>query len=464
MNRTLGFNPFPVDFENLEAEHLTSLLEVHEGWYLDYKEEPLEAKELAKHLSSFANQYGGWLVFGVKEARNPKNEKLGKPESFPGLTESQVVRLKNDLDSAARQCVEPTPSFEIKDVNGPNIELGLSSDRSIVIVMIPAGRNTPYLHNSGRVYRRVGAQSDPVAITDRSSLQDLIDRAAQHRKKLKHFLEHRPAVSKAESENVYLHLYTIPVPLGHPLKTSCLSFEEFVQLARGKSNPKRTHDAIMVYEDVYTTQDGYIARHVANNDPYYRLTTWRYFSDFSSCFTFPVNTHGLNVGRFPHYEHWDEFVEICHQRGLKSANALDLIWIFACLADAFEKVQDTLAAEGLEQTTYFKLVFENVWRKVPFLDSEVYLNQVRKYGLPIIQDEELFAPPGIELETLGYISKFSDETASSRWSVVANPMSILFQAVGIPIDVTATSERFWLELFDALNRNDSGLKSRQSHE
>lgn len=453
MNTTVGFNPFPVStLDAIEPEHLALLLEVEEGWYIDYKEEPLRPRDLAKHLSSFANQYGGWLVFGAREARNDKGEKLGHPDCFPGLTQTQVVTLKSDLESAARQCVDPTPLFDTKELKGPINELGLPSGHSVVIVLIPAGRHTPYIHNSGRIYRRVGAQSDPVEIKDRGSLQELIERAAEHRIKLRHFLKERPIVSKYEQNVVYLHLYAIPVPLGHPLKTTSLSFEDFVQLARAQSKSDNGRAVSFAYEHTYTTQDGYLARHVANNDPYLRLTTWRYYQDFSSIFTFPVNTLSLKKDQFAHFKHWNEFVDICNQAGLQSGDALDLTMVFAWITDASIKIRETLDLEGLAQATYFKLVLENAWRKLPFIDSEQYIEHVRTFGLPLIQDLELFAPPG--LETLGYIpeqSLTSDE--SSGWHVAVEPFVKLLQMVGIPLEMTSANDNeFWVELFDAMDR------------
>ena len=52
---------------------------------------------LAKHLTAFANQMGGWLFFGVKE-----NIENMTAESFPGIDENDVSNLLTDR----RKCAE----------------------------------------------------------------------------------------------------------------------------------------------------------------------------------------------------------------------------------------------------------------------------------------------------------------------------------------------------------------------
>lgn len=64
----MEFNPFGRPPETVTADHLSALLGVREGWYIDFKSELPEAKSIAKSVSSFANTYGGWLCVGVSEA------------------------------------------------------------------------------------------------------------------------------------------------------------------------------------------------------------------------------------------------------------------------------------------------------------------------------------------------------------------------------------------------------------
>ena len=53
------YRPFADNLQEVPPEDLIRLKDVHEGWYAEYKGELIANRELAKSLSSFANQYGG---------------------------------------------------------------------------------------------------------------------------------------------------------------------------------------------------------------------------------------------------------------------------------------------------------------------------------------------------------------------------------------------------------------------
>jgi hypothetical protein len=53
------FNPFNKEISKLEASDLVILREVYEGWFVDYKQDIIPAKDLAKQIAAFANSNGG---------------------------------------------------------------------------------------------------------------------------------------------------------------------------------------------------------------------------------------------------------------------------------------------------------------------------------------------------------------------------------------------------------------------
>jgi predicted HTH transcriptional regulator len=63
-----NFNPFNKNIDEITGEDLIVLKDISEGWYVDYKENIINIKKTAKHMSAFANQFGGWLFFGIKES------------------------------------------------------------------------------------------------------------------------------------------------------------------------------------------------------------------------------------------------------------------------------------------------------------------------------------------------------------------------------------------------------------
>jgi len=64
-----NFEPFNCSLENVRGSDLLKLKDVAEGWYIDYKREPIPISAFGRHLSAFANQYGGWIFIGVEECR-----------------------------------------------------------------------------------------------------------------------------------------------------------------------------------------------------------------------------------------------------------------------------------------------------------------------------------------------------------------------------------------------------------
>ena len=61
------YSPFSKPLAEFPPEELNVLRDVSEGWFVDYKSEALSPRDFGKHLSAFANQFGGWLFVGVKE-------------------------------------------------------------------------------------------------------------------------------------------------------------------------------------------------------------------------------------------------------------------------------------------------------------------------------------------------------------------------------------------------------------
>ena len=68
----MSFNPFNKNIHELEYGDLDVLIdnEVSEGWTLEYKQEIVKSKDIAKSIASFANSEGGWYIVGIKEKEN----------------------------------------------------------------------------------------------------------------------------------------------------------------------------------------------------------------------------------------------------------------------------------------------------------------------------------------------------------------------------------------------------------
>ena len=268
------YTPFETDLSNISQDDLATLKNVHEGWYVEYKSELTKPRDLAKSLSSFANQLGGWIFFGVSEDR-----KLHVAESFHGIPDSDVSRALESLRNASKDLINPDVFYTSRVFKGPIDSLGLRSDHSIIVVHIPQGADCPYVHNDGRIYRRIADSSHPKAETDRSRLDLLIERGKKARSRLADHVTRIPIVSKGEENQCYIHFSIISDPyetMGHWYSAGVSTFSELMRQGGIR------------FDNIYPKSGGYIARQIINNDPYNRILTWEFSRHCHSFITFPV--------------------------------------------------------------------------------------------------------------------------------------------------------------------------------
>ena len=218
----MRYTPFDIDFREVTQTHIAGLREVAEGWYVEYKSETPRPRELAKSLSSFANRYGGWLFLGIQE--DPADNTAA---GFPGMPDSSVTSDVQLLRDASKDLLQPSVPFFHHVLSGPLEELSLPEGRSIVIVRIPEGASTPYVHNDGRICVRTGDSSSPVIEHDRATL-DLLRRKSEEKESLlREFIDRSPVVSEDEKDTPYLHLAICSDPfqvLGHWYRGSFADF------------------------------------------------------------------------------------------------------------------------------------------------------------------------------------------------------------------------------------------------
>ena len=170
------YRPFEKDLSDISPNDLATLKNVREGWYVEYKSKLIEPPKLAKSLSSFANQLGGWIFFGVLE-----DNKLGVAGSFPGILNSEVPGALESVRNASKDLISPDVFYNSQVFEGPIDSIDLPVHRSIIVIQIPEGADCPYVTNDGRIYRRIDDSSDPEPETDRARLDLLIERGNRAR-------------------------------------------------------------------------------------------------------------------------------------------------------------------------------------------------------------------------------------------------------------------------------------------
>lgn len=423
----MRYNPFKRPFSETDVTDLESLRTAQEGWYVEYKREVGNAKTVAKSISAMANQYGGWVFYGVEAPSSGDRTASG----FPGVSTADIPVLLDRIRDAARHGLSPTPHFDVRVFDGPAEALGLPSGRSVVGIVVPEGSDAPYVHSDGCIYRRVADASHPKPETDRSSLDVLWQRGKERRERLAARLKRSALVSKAEEDGPFLYVFLLADPLGDRQTFAEVEFPEFVSTL----NERADNSFSIPFDNAFSSARGFIARSTAGNSPYFRMLTWEYLHDGSSIVSIPLATPDPLTSTS--YE---------HTHGLRSKltgwtpkGIIDLNAVMAILAACLSAHHRLSKMAGVPTPYYAKARFDNVWRRVAFLDTPSYDAFVRKYGVPLIQDDTAFAPFGTEPESLLELDVPSDKgelNSLAQSFLLATPLfRELFISGGIPQSV-----------------------------
>lgn len=429
------FSPFDVPLANVGPAELERLREVAEGWYVEYKSEAIPVKALAKSLSAFANQYGGWLILGVAE--DPETQTAG---AFPGVEEQEAQKLLQALRDASKDALNPEVYYETRLVVGPAEKLGLPAGRTVLVVEIPPGVDTPYVHNDGRVYRRVADSSSPKPETDRHILDRLWARGEKAKEKLENFVTKLPVTSKAEENECYLHLTIMSDPYEIRGDWYSGTFDEFAEVMRGGRIP---------FDNIYPRVGGFIARQAKDNFAGNRLFTWEFSRHCHSFVTFPVGLLSEPHEESLHlYSCGEDFFGVLEDAQFEDARVLDLNPLFAVLTSIVSRHRALVATYEISGPFYLKAHIENAWRAVPFLDLPVFIEHVNTHGIPVVQDENVLAPPGVELETFARLPERipADPESPEAYEDALVLVLPIFNAFGIPVRVLQNSANEFLEL------------------
>lgn len=381
------FYPFKNELENLDGSDLLLLRDISEGWYIDYKKQNIKSIDYAKHMSGFANQYGGWLIIGVTENKDGSRTAY----EFPGIEAQEVSKITLGLREAASAHVNPSVLYEEKVINGPIEEINLQEERSIIVIGIPKSFNTPHIHSSGRIYRRLADQSDPKAETDRYILDELWKRGFEYKQKVIKRLTEIPELPAFQSNSTWAHIFFTPSESQLP-SSKKLSFEEFVRIMTNSDNTVSGLHAPLTAASSATY--GYVARQIKGNDPSLSTLTFRWWHDGSVRLDVPINQYDLNGFLEAHKNSTNapEFCRIAIENGFKNMKILDYSIFFkvvVALSNCYLKI---LEVTGDTRDVYSCFTLRNLFQSSPFLDNPGFIERIKKYSLPLTIDNTMVFP------------------------------------------------------------------------
>jgi hypothetical protein len=429
----MEYSPFAKPVESVVTADLVRLLEVSEGWYVEYKQQLPKPEDIAKSISAFANHYGGWLFIGVQEA--DKNE--NKAKSAPGLPSSSIASARARISDSAEARIQPTPMFTIHVLEGPNPEMGLAEDHAVIVVFVPMGQRTPYIHSSGRVYRRVGDRSTPVEESNRNVLDELWSRSARANELLTARLNYEFEYERDEREDPRLYLHLLPERLLPPDFSRTQRFQEFADLIR-----EGNRGSIGIpFDSIFPTGVGFMARQLGVGNPFRLGLTWETQHNLSTTVSIPIPTlygrPGLTELDPEIYTCAAEYASLLDHRAFDSclvANLSTLPLICCAITGLYRRL---LLAEQRPPSVFAKVALVNARHCVPFFDSKEFVAHARGFGVPVVQERRSLCPVGSGPESLIHVMS-SDDTFEDDDNAMARGIRIVpwaFEAFGVPMEL-----------------------------
>jgi hypothetical protein len=200
---------FAKKFDDIEYRDIQELVDnkVAENEMLDYKEKFEDLQKIANLISAFANTYGGFIIFGVREKKG-----TNFPELICGLVEEESV-LEQKLTSCLIDKILPPVLVNSKF-------LGNDAGIKLLIVKVPESDLTPHaVDNNSTVYIRFRDQKRPIAYDEfRKADLGMVELLKNRRQRLINFrdesiqmvLNRLEVIRKSAPPNYYLDLVMAP--------------------------------------------------------------------------------------------------------------------------------------------------------------------------------------------------------------------------------------------------------------
>lgn len=429
-----SYYPFKNSLEEIDSCDLLNLKFVSEGWYIDYKEKGIKVSDFAKHLSAFANQYGGWLLVGIKE----NSDGSRTASEFPGIPNNELEKVLRDIRESAAAHVNPEVLYEEKVINGPIEEVGLIDGNSILIIGIPMSLNTPHIHSTGRIYRRLADQSKPKEETDRFILDDLWKRGNDHQVKTTQFLTKIPDLPNSQSCSPWVHIYFKPAEhqLGPDAK---LSFGDFSKIVKNKEKDVLGVQCPM--QALQTTADGYLARQIEGKDPSLATLSFRWWHDGTARFDIPLSLFDLDGFLDTHStnNYAKTFCHLADRLGYSNIKIVDYSLLVQAVASLTNLYIQILNFTGDRRDTCSCFTLRNVFHTSPYVDSELFLKRIQEDSIPLTTDDVITIPQEPKESNMfvhSYSSRDVDFTSQTEYQPIPYLYSIpifyhIYQSVGI---------------------------------
>ncbi len=346
--------------------------EIHEGFYIDFKKEyninnpndkmKKKAKmDLIDDICSFANNEGGWLIFGIEEDGG------GTFKDCP-ITKIEKLDYNQQISEIVKNgdC-HPKPNFETKFVCCSN-----NKKVGYLLVHVLEGRNPPYISN-GRIKTRTGSSTQSVDIKDRSSLDFLYKKRKDFNDDMKAFCQ-REVYYAPTIDNLIQTKYETPIIniyMKSNLNSELQNYEEIEQLAKSVCNKT-------IFTGYYYSSKSIIFYNAEVDHSKTATVIFELFFDYSAKIHIPL----------PRYGEEDEknIIKALPQKykayDFKKYILFNGILLIDILADVFNIYNDILVKKSVNISNgETRVVFENTQNSIFIQNNVKYFDFIAQEGL-----------------------------------------------------------------------------------
>lgn len=417
------FNPFGKSFREVKEKDLELLKSVAESWNVEYKKGKQNGKRITKSISSFANSHGGIYFIGIESDSSNNCAK-----NIIGVDDSPDV-----IRDSVRGNLQPFPYFEAFSIN-------LSNEKKVLMAVIPEGRDPPYIHSDGRIYRRQEAASDPIPENNRYAIDELYKKALKYEEELEKFRDFDLTFCKGEGDIPYLEIYVNTVPFNHfkiadfftdffqkeNLNKILQQFNGDFTITENISRNNLSFNGNMKFDSLNTYYDSVSIRYLEQQDLAYNGLTVEIDISGNLKLLIPLNQKDYYSEALA--ERYTNVITRSQEISIYSIRFLDARQIFGAILGLINNYVKYIDEKGYKDKLEFKLRLRNCWRTTIYIESQKFIEHVENFGVPICMKTEQYFP-------MYPISMHFQDIKSHPIINVASLFSHVANALGVPSDV-----------------------------
>ncbi|TYR81894.1 ATP-binding protein [Priestia megaterium] len=360
--------------------------QLEEGYQLEFKREVSSTvkRKIPNIIASFANEMGGWLIFGVDEDDHSIN--LLERKEYELFIHNMLKDVANPIPRIFTRFLSPEDNPE----------------HGVFIIWIPEGLHPPYM-SYGKIYRRIGSGTSPISeIDDRYHLDRLYQKSEDRMLRLEEFCTKElsiynrrwPVHGKGYIHYGMCNMYVMPIYDLHLLEQ--MDEDRLKQYILSKSNEPKSysvHDDVKMNVHMPFVKASYSAESIIFRssdviDSYDKTIAWEQFFNGAAKFHIPI----------PYVEDMDEVISVLkecvpnyvEETIFEQFQYIDGQIFFMSLLSCFGEYIDCMTQLNTELEDMIVVIdLENVRNDVLYFQHGTYQSFLREEGL-VFSDKEQY--------------------------------------------------------------------------